>query len=445
MITNIAIDRLYPNPDNPRRDLGDLKDLTSSIKAQGILQNLTVVPVIDQDMDAFDPDTYTGGYSIVIGHRRHAAAKIADLTEVPCTVTGMSRKDQIAAMLIENIQRNELNIQEQAEGFQMMLDLGDTVSSVSKKTGMSKTAINKRLFLMELDQETLAASVGRGGTLADYAALSKIEDPALRNKVLDKIGTSNFAWDLKNALTEEICIKNKPGILEELKESATEVKSGTVSKYAYFGSVRYEDGKVKKPDNADTVKYFFVVYDRHADIYREQINGATTGKTPEQVEREARIKRGKAIAKQAYEMRIAFATGFTPAAAEEENIKLFALEALFRVAYIDEAVFRKAFGIENKFRHSWESEDKGETYDEAVSRVLAERADEGFYNTLFLGVYLRLERGTEDCMDYNGRFEKNEKLVQLYEHLQAVGYELSDEEAAWLDGTHEVYTEEYKD
>ena len=82
-IVNIAIDRLFPHSDNPRKDLGDLSELAASIKASGILQNLTVVPD--------EPDNSNTDFTIIIGHRRYAAAKIAGLTELPCVVVNVSR------------------------------------------------------------------------------------------------------------------------------------------------------------------------------------------------------------------------------------------------------------------------------------------------------------------------------------------------------------------
>lgn len=68
-ITQIAADRLRPHPDNPRRDVGDVTELADSIRAKGIMQNLTVVPD-----DPADPDTT---YTVIIGHRRLAAARQA--------------------------------------------------------------------------------------------------------------------------------------------------------------------------------------------------------------------------------------------------------------------------------------------------------------------------------------------------------------------------------
>lgn len=116
MISNINTTKLNPHPENPRRDLGDLTELAESIKRQGVLQNLTVI--------ADGTDKYT----VVIGHRRLAAARLAGIETVPCVVSDMDEAQQIRTMLSENMQRSDLTIYEQAQGFQMMLDLGDSLS-----------------------------------------------------------------------------------------------------------------------------------------------------------------------------------------------------------------------------------------------------------------------------------------------------------------------------
>lgn len=69
-------------------------------------------------------------YTVVIGHRRLAAAKLAGLTELPCVITEMSDKDQVATMLLENMQRSDLTVYEQAHGMQMLMDLGDTITGI---------------------------------------------------------------------------------------------------------------------------------------------------------------------------------------------------------------------------------------------------------------------------------------------------------------------------
>ncbi len=84
-------------------------------------------------------------FTVVIGHRRLAAAKLAGLTEVPCVIAQMTVKEQMQTMLLENMQRAELTVYEQAQGFQMMLDLGSTVEEVAEKSGFSVATVRRRV------------------------------------------------------------------------------------------------------------------------------------------------------------------------------------------------------------------------------------------------------------------------------------------------------------
>jgi ParB family chromosome partitioning protein len=104
----IQVEKLYPHPDNPRKVIGDVTELAESIKANGILQNLTVVPNNDDWDDKSD-------FTVVIGHRRLAAAKQAGLTELPCAVVEMTEKEQLSTMLTENMQRSDLTVYEEAK------------------------------------------------------------------------------------------------------------------------------------------------------------------------------------------------------------------------------------------------------------------------------------------------------------------------------------------
>ena len=131
-ITNIACRRLHPHPDNPRKELGDLTELAASIKENGIFQNLTVIPghyinsreyiakCVDEGGDAAQQRQHghprlvwsSEDYTIIIGHRRAAAAQQAGLFEVPCVVVEMDEREQLQTMMIENMQRSELTTYE---------------------------------------------------------------------------------------------------------------------------------------------------------------------------------------------------------------------------------------------------------------------------------------------------------------------------------------------
>jgi len=181
----IPVRRLIHHPENPRKDLGDLTELADSIKANGVMQNLTVVPDL---MDGID----TGRYRVVIGNRRLEAAKMAGLEELPCVISDMDHKAQIATMLMENMQRTDLTVYEQAQGFQMMMDLGFTPEEISGKTGFSETTVRRRLKMAELDKDTFEKACGKQITMDDLDKLSQIKSVKQRNALLKKYGESDY-------------------------------------------------------------------------------------------------------------------------------------------------------------------------------------------------------------------------------------------------------------
>ena len=203
-IVNIGLEHIHPHPDNLRKDLGDLTELAESIKKNGILQNLTVIP----------KEGESGEYIAIIGHRRSAAAKLAGVTEAPCRIVeGMTHKEQVSTMLEENMQRGDLTIWEQAQGFQMMLDLGDTAEQIADKTGFSKTTIRHRLNIAKLDQKELKKKTDEHGafqlSLKDLYELEKIEDIKIRDRVLKEAHDSrDLVWRAKQAVIEETRQKN---------------------------------------------------------------------------------------------------------------------------------------------------------------------------------------------------------------------------------------------
>lgn len=82
---------------------------------------------------------------VISSHRRTEAAKMAGVKTLPCVIVEMSDQEQLETMLLENMQRADLSIVEQAQGFQMMLDLGSDINTISEKTGFSKTTVRHRI------------------------------------------------------------------------------------------------------------------------------------------------------------------------------------------------------------------------------------------------------------------------------------------------------------
>lgn len=182
---------LRNHPKNPRKDLGDLEELTKSIRKNGIMQNLTVIPVDAEGKCVTIEDGLE--YWVLIGNRRFQAGLNAGLFEFPCNIVeNLSEKEQLAIMLEENMQRTDLTVIEQAEGFQMMLDLGETVESIVEKTGFKKTTVYHRLNLAKLDKESLEEKQRAFQlNISDLYALEQIKNVNKRNEVLSKAMSSN--------------------------------------------------------------------------------------------------------------------------------------------------------------------------------------------------------------------------------------------------------------
>ena len=331
----IPIEQLYPHPDNPRKDLGDLAELADSIKANGVLQNLTVVPrTVTGEITG---ETWQKGYTVVIGHRRLAASKLAGLKELPCVITDMDLRSQVQTMLMENIQRSDLTLYEQAQGFQMMLDLGDSIDEIARKSGFSQTTVRRRVKLLELDQEKFKASVSRGANLMDYMELDKIDDPELKNEVLEAIGTNNFRQKLASAIETEKSRKLIADRVQALSAFATQVEKVDHSTMRYvrnYGTWNKKD-EVTRPDDADTVAYFFCVGMHQVDLYRQIVE------EPEDKEAAARAERIKAelerrhaeletISRAAYQARYAFIKDFSAAKKNVATVCRFVAGMLLR-------------------------------------------------------------------------------------------------------------------
>ena len=246
-ITMIPVGLLEHHPENPRRDLGDLSELTESIRQNGIMQNLTVVA-----------DMETSKYLVVIGNRRLEAAKAAGLIELPCVVRDLDHKTQIATMLMENMQRQDLTVYEQAQGFQMMMDLGFSAGEIADKTGFGETTVRRRIKMAEMDADLLKKVCEEGEkerqvTLLDFDRLAQVESIESRNELLKDIGASNFEWRLSRVLKVQRAAKMKDAAHKALE--AAKVKK-LKSEDRYCGKYRQMYGSNCELDKWDGKKPF---------------------------------------------------------------------------------------------------------------------------------------------------------------------------------------------
>lgn len=439
-ITMISIDKLNPHPDNPRKHIGDVTELAESIKANGILQNLTVVPY-------FSPvhkRVINGLYTVIIGHRRLAAARLAGLEELPCIITEMSAKEQLSTMLTENMQRSDLTVYEQAQGFQMMLDLGDTIENIADKSGFSESTVRRRIKLLELDHGKFERSVQRGGTLADYAALDDIKNIELKNSVLDKIGTSDFKNALKAAIDKEKKEKRFAEWIEVLKTFAEERKNINYQDYKYIRNYGYNlTAEVVIPKDAGKVKYYYNVTPYSIDIYTDKtsVTAENIGRQKEQAELEARqapIKLRnemiKEISSRHYELRIEFVQDLTIKPDHMPAIMRAAAEIIYNIYEVSKEMLADLCDIE------YEDSDDDDIYDavrsEAPEKQLLYMVCAAL-DSPHTGYWY--QSWNKEMRTYEIIHNSANRLDVLYGLLCELGYEMSGEELEMQEGTHKVF------
>jgi len=445
-ITYINVNNIYPHPNNPRKNLGDLTELAESIKSNGIMQNLTVVPWVSRFTGKpGDNGVSDGDYTAVIGHRRLAAAKLAGLSEVPCIISDIDIKAQVATMLLENIQRSDLSITEEAEGFQMMLDLGESVSDISTQTGFSETTIRRRIKLLELDGEKFKESVERGGTLQDYAELDKIKDPDLKNKVLEKIGTANFKWELEAAIKKEREEKDKCKLIEILDTFAECIKEPDSLNMTYVQYLGFESDSFDVPDDASERKYYYKAAPDYIELWAEKIqtessSGSTDKPAVDPVQeaknREMQERREKLreIAKRAYMLRYEFIANYTGVKKHAKDIMEFAAQAMLEDFSCEDDV-ADLLGIE-----IGDDPDADITIGKIIELFTKspERA------LLSIAYCLYNDSESFNYTNYDMTHGRDSHLDTIYKFLGKFGYQMSDEERALQDGTHELYIKDEK-
>ncbi|EKE44667.1 chromosome partitioning protein parB [Oceaniovalibus guishaninsula JLT2003] len=168
--SRIPIDRIDPNPDQPRRSFGEpaLEDLADSIRSKGIIQPL----ILRKSPD--DP----ARYQIVAGERRWRAAQMAQLHDVPAIVRDLNDTEVLEVAIIENIQRSDLNAVDEAAGYQaLMTRFGHTQEQLGEALGKSRSHIANLLRLLSLPED-VQGFVADGRLTAGHARALVTSDNA---------------------------------------------------------------------------------------------------------------------------------------------------------------------------------------------------------------------------------------------------------------------------
>ena len=227
----LPLNEIVPNKEQPRKtfDEGALQELADSITQHGVLQPLLVRPLP------------AGGYQLVAGERRWRASRMAGLKEVPVVIKELSDVETMEIAIIENLQREDLNPIEEAEGLQALIDrCGFTQEELAVSVGKSRPAIANSLRLLKLPQEV--RDMTRDGKIsAGHArALLAFDNEAMIYEAAESIIRNNLTvrdverlakMAEKTGVTSGKRTKRRDSFYDEVELSLTEVLGRRVKVY----------------------------------------------------------------------------------------------------------------------------------------------------------------------------------------------------------------------
>ena len=227
-IVRVKLDSIKANPYQPRQVFDDeqLQSLASSIKRKGVLQ-----PILVQKIPG-------GGYQLVAGERRTRASRLAGLTEIPAIITNFSSEEQQEIAILENVQRENLNPIEEAEGYKRLIDeFHHTQDQLSEIIGKSRSHISNVMRLLNLPDDVKQMiregklSFGHARALVTSENASAVANEIL-NKSLNVRDTESLVRRRKSPSFVDPEIFNISKQIEELSGLKTNIKlkgnSGTI-------------------------------------------------------------------------------------------------------------------------------------------------------------------------------------------------------------------------
>lgn len=440
----LSVAKLKAHPQNPRKDLGDLEELTESIKAKGILQPLTVV------------EDGSGSYKVIIGHRRLGAAIKAKLKEVPCVIRALTEEEQLQIMLMENMQREDLNAFEQAQGFQLMIDAGISTKTIAEQTGFTQKTVKQRAEWAKLDQTKLEKlSVNNQLTIAQLCEITEVSDLEVRNKVLDTVGTKNFNYELQKAKDAQRFAELKKDWLKNLKtfaEKVDEIDFTTMTEVATLAT--YLLKPFVMPEDANEIRYFYKEYETYICLYKQDLNKFKK-EEKEPSENENKIKAIKSKVEQIKtrlehqgvqfeEIRRKFIKNYK--VEDSEEVLKILVPYLVDLKETREDASEVDAVIPGYFE-AWEKDDE-QSWGFVANRrsFLASVGKREPVKTILLFIYAVIEDDTG--LPYRNKWENghnvaywNDGYAGVYSFLESLGYKMSDAEAGIVVGSDPVFKE----
>ena len=229
-IQRINISQIIPNPSQPRKKFKDedLKELSYSIKNQGLVQPIIVKPTTENQ------------YQIIAGERRWRASQLIGAHEIDCVVKDLDDTNVLEAALIENIQREDLNVIEEASAYKGLIDIKKINNeALSKLIGKSSSHVSNILRLLELDEKIQQMVIDGDLSMGHARALIGVPDAIKKaNEIIDKNLTvrqvEKITSEFKKNKTKKL--SKDPNIIDLEKELSDKIGLKTSIQFNESGS-----------------------------------------------------------------------------------------------------------------------------------------------------------------------------------------------------------------
>lgn len=432
-----------PHPDNPRKNIGDVTDLANSIKANGLLSPLSVVPNGER-------------FRVIAGHRRLAACKQAGTGAVPCFVLDLDPLQQLEAMVTENCQREQLTVLEEADAIQGMLDLGATTASVAHQLGRSSDYVRDRAKAASIDNEVRATRDDFSQlTIGQLVAIARYDGrPDLQKKLAQAAGTSNFDYTLSRIERDENdrqWIESVAALLGEPDNGINLIpdpeKPYSDPEWRYAGCMFPSTGtpeetieKIREQNPAAVSIHMEQVYlwtrrDKTADAEKEARRAA------EQAERDARRHALEEYAAASADKRMAWLHGHLHGIKRDKLVETTARLGLLQIIDPDPQGYTQALS-------TWNDKCGVEQFT-TISGIEPERAlaelryhlDEPDWAVWAVQILAARIEWFIDPTDWTTVNDTSRRIPGYYQILQDLGYTPTDDETSHLDQLAAAITE----
>ncbi len=250
-VKNIPIELIRPNTYQPRKQFNQesLDELTESIKTYGILQPLSVRP---------NGDTY---YELIAGERRLRAAEMAGLKDVPAIVVDATDRDSAALALIENLQREDLNYIEEAEGYENLIkDHNYTQEQLALIIGKKQSTIANKLRILRLSDSIKQKLLEYNLTERHARALLKLPDEKSQARMIEKIKEKGYTVKKTEEMIEIELSKLEEKDSEENKRNQ-KIKGAIMNARIYINTIKNVMEK-----NGISAQYSFADKDQYIEV-----------------------------------------------------------------------------------------------------------------------------------------------------------------------------------